>query len=63
MLQSRQHLLRGQGSEPESCAPGLQSGNDLIEVVADDAKPDVVGKLLNNYKNYKVFNTMPQLIV
>lgn len=48
MLQSRHHLRCGEGSESEPSAPGLQSRNDLVKVVADDAKPDVVSKLLNN---------------
>jgi len=48
MVKPGQHLLRGEGTKPKSCAPGLQGWNDLIQVVADDAKSNVVCEFLNN---------------
>ena len=41
---------RGNESEcsPEASAPGLNSGNDLVDVVANDAEPHILGVLLDN---------------
>lgn len=49
MLQPRNHQLRRQGPEAKPHAPGLQGWDDLREVVADQAKPGVLGELLNHW--------------
>ena len=40
------HLRGWMGREPEARAPTLYCGDDLVDVVADDTKPDVFGILL-----------------
>ena len=40
MLQPGQDLLGAQRSEPEPRGAALQGGDDLAEVVADQAKPE-----------------------
>ena len=43
-----QHLFGGERTEPEAGAPRLQSGDDLGQVVTDDAEARVLCKLLNH---------------
>lgn len=50
VLQPRHHQLRGEGAEAEPRAAGLQGGDDLGEVVADEAKAGVFRKLLDHCK-------------
>lgn len=37
-----------QRGEPEPCASTLDSRGNLVDIVADDTKPDVLGILFNN---------------
>lgn len=50
VLEPRHHQLRGQGAEAEAGAAGLQGGNDLGQVVADEAEPGVFCELLDHCK-------------
>lgn len=48
VLQPRHHQLWGEGPEAKAGAAGLQRGDDLGEVVADEAEARVLGELLNH---------------
>ena len=48
VLEARQDLLGVERSEPEPSTPGLKGGNDLGQVVADQAEPDIVCELFND---------------
>lgn len=46
-VQTFLHLRYGQRREAEPCASTLNRGNDLVDVVADNAEPNVLGVLLD----------------
>lgn len=48
VLQPGDHLIWGQRAEAEPGASGLQSRDDLGQVVADETEPSVFRKLLNH---------------
>lgn len=48
MLQPGDHLIWGQRAEAEPGAPGLQSWDDLGQVVADETETSVFCKLLDH---------------
>jgi len=48
VLQPHAHVLRRQRREAEARAPALQRGDDLDDVVADQAEARVAGVLLNH---------------
>ena len=48
VLQSRQHLLLGEGSESESGASRLQGRNDLGQIVANQTEASVFGVFLDD---------------
>lgn len=50
MLQPGDHLIRGQRAEAEPGAPGLQSWDDLGQVVADETEASVFCELLDHWK-------------
>ncbi len=50
MLQPGRDMRSCQGWEPEACASGLQCGDDLGDVVADEAEARIAGVLLDDCK-------------
>jgi len=50
VLQTGDHLVRGQRAEPEPGAPGLKSRDDLRQVVTNQAETSVLCILLNHWK-------------
>lgn len=50
MFQAGNHEFRGQGTESEPCTPGLQGGDDLWQIVTDEAKSGIFSKFLNHWQ-------------
>lgn len=50
MFQAGNHEFRSQGTESEPCAPGLQGGDDLGQIVTDEAKSGIFSKFLNHWQ-------------
>ena len=48
MLQALPHILLSQGREAEARTPGLQGGDDLADIVADEAEAGVASILLDH---------------
>lgn len=68
ILQPGHHLIWGEGAEAKPGASGLQSRDDLWQVVADQTEPSVFCKLLNDWNakkglQKKCYNTDTVLIL
>ena len=50
VFQAGNHEFGSQWSESESCTPGLQGGDDLWQIVTDEAKSGIFSKLLNHWQ-------------
>lgn len=50
VFQAGNHEFGSQWSKSESCTPGLQGGNDLWQIVTDEAKSGIFSKLLNHWQ-------------
>lgn len=50
MFQAGNHEFRRQGTESEPCTPGLQGGDDLGQIVTDEAKSGIFSKFLNHWQ-------------
>lgn len=59
VLQPGHHQLRGEGPKTESGAAGLQRGDYLGEVVADEAEAGVFGELLDHCKGGEELDGAP----
>lgn len=50
MFQAGNHEFRSQGTESEPCTTGLQSRDDLWQIVTDEAKSGIFSKFLNHWQ-------------
>lgn len=55
VIQSGQHLERVEGREPEPRAPGLNGGNDFVQVISDDTETSEPRMLLHDWRSFGWF--------